>query len=78
MKEAARIIHSMGPANVLIKGGHLGIQRNGYSVVVDILFDGVHFFEFQRKRLESRNTHGTGCTLAAAISAHLAHSKPGK
>ncbi len=66
-QRAARIIHDRGAANVLIKGGH----ANGPEVI-DLLFDGRAFREFRSARLETRNTHGTGCTLSAAIAAHLA------
>lgn len=66
MKEAARLLHGMGAANVLIKGGHL------QGEAVDLLFDGVVFHEFRAERFESKNTHGTGCTLSAAIAAYLA------
>jgi hydroxymethylpyrimidine/phosphomethylpyrimidine kinase len=66
MEEAAKIIHSMGPKNVLIKGGHL----QGDST--DILFDGTDFVYFNAKRINTKNTHGTGCTLSSAIAANLA------
>ena len=59
---AARKIHSLGAKNVLIKGGHL----QGDST--DILYDGVDFCEFTTKRIDTKNTHGTGCTLSAAIA----------
>jgi hydroxymethylpyrimidine/phosphomethylpyrimidine kinase len=52
---------------VLIKGGHLASGER----VVDILYDG-NVRAFRGQRLESKNTHGTGCTLSAAITAQLA------
>ncbi len=61
-RDAARIIHGMGAKNVLIKGGH----RKGPAV--DILFDGENFLEFQKERINTPNTHGTGCTYSAAIA----------
>jgi hydroxymethylpyrimidine/phosphomethylpyrimidine kinase len=66
MKEAARLIHAMGPRNVLVKGGHLA------GDVVDLLFDGRAFSEFRGPRIPTKNTHGTGCTFASAIATELA------
>ncbi|MCX7635512.1 MAG: bifunctional hydroxymethylpyrimidine kinase/phosphomethylpyrimidine kinase, partial [Syntrophales bacterium] len=66
MKEAARIIHTLGAANVVVKGGHLTGEA------VDVLFDGRRFQEFGAARLETQHTHGTGCTFAAAIATLLA------
>lgn len=68
MRSAAKSIHKFGPRNVLVKGGHL--QHS--SDAVDILYDGKEFFEFRSSRVKTQNTHGTGCTLAAAIAAELA------
>jgi hydroxymethylpyrimidine/phosphomethylpyrimidine kinase len=67
MEEAAKDLRAMGPRFVLLKGGHL----EG-SVVTDVLAgaDGVE--RFQALRIETRHTHGTGCTLASAIAAGLA------
>lgn len=67
MKEAARMLHSMGPAAVLVKGGHLADAEDA----VDVLFDGAEFAIFRGPRLDARHTHGTGCTLSAAIAARL-------
>jgi hydroxymethylpyrimidine/phosphomethylpyrimidine kinase len=70
---AARRIRELGPSAVLVKGGH-GSGRE----IVDVLFDGDEFHEFRTERVETRNTHGTGCTFASAIAAHLAlgHALP--
>jgi hydroxymethylpyrimidine/phosphomethylpyrimidine kinase len=65
MREAAQKIASMGPKNVLVKGGHL------QGDAVDILFDGA-FHEFRAPRIATQHTHGTGCTYSAAITAELA------
>jgi len=66
-KEAARRIRKLGPSAVVIKGGH------GHGPeLVDLLFDGREFHEFKTARIDTRNTHGTGCTFASAIAAHLA------
>lgn len=71
MEEAARVLHSMGAANVVIKGGHLP-----EGDAVDILFDGQGFHRFPAPRILSRNTHGTGCTFASAVAAFLAQGEP--
>jgi hydroxymethylpyrimidine kinase/phosphomethylpyrimidine kinase/thiamine-phosphate diphosphorylase len=71
MEEAARSLCSMGVRNVLIKGGHLP-----EGVAVDILFDGSAFTRFAAPRILTKNTHGTGCTLASAIAAFLAQGEP--
>src|SRR6185295_5722876 len=69
VKEAARRIHDIGGAAVIITGGH----HARYShEVVDTLFDGHRFSEFRTARVDSPNTHGTGCTFASAVAAHLA------
>ncbi|MFX0027596.1 MAG: bifunctional hydroxymethylpyrimidine kinase/phosphomethylpyrimidine kinase [Candidatus Hermodarchaeota archaeon] len=67
-REAAKKIHSLGAKNVVIKGGHLPDKGNA----IDILYDGKIFTEFHAARIESKNTHGTGCTFASAIAAELA------
>ena len=66
MKKAARIIHQMGCRNVLIKGGH------AEGDALDILFDGEEFFCFSVPRINTKNTHGTGCTYSSAIASNLA------
>lgn len=65
--EAARRIRALGPRAVVITGGH----ADGADLV-DLLFDGDAFHEFRTPRIDSRNTHGTGCTFASAITAYLA------
>ena len=68
MTRAAEIlVDDMGARAVLIKGGHL----NSGDRVVDILYDG-DVRSFRGQRLSTTNTHGTGCTLSAAITAQLA------
>jgi hydroxymethylpyrimidine/phosphomethylpyrimidine kinase len=66
MLAAARQIASRGPRWVLVKGGHLSGNP------VDLLFGDGHVFRFPGRRITSRHTHGTGCTLASAIACHLA------
>jgi len=68
IKKAALIIQSMGPNNVLIKGGHM--ENSDESN--DILLWKSDFFEFQGERILTKNTHGTGCTLSSSICANLA------
>jgi len=70
MKEAARRIFKLGAKNVLIKGGHLLSNE-----AIDILYDGENFKEFKAERIDTKNTHGTGCTLSSAIAAELAKGK---
>jgi hydroxymethylpyrimidine/phosphomethylpyrimidine kinase len=69
MKEAAQAIFDLGPANVVVKGGHLE------GVAADVLFDGRDLTEFRAERIDTKNTHGTGCIFASAIAANLAHQK---
>ena len=69
-RAAETIVREMGAQAVLIKGGHLDAGDR----VVDILYDG-DVRAFRGKRLETTNTHGTGCTLSAAIAAQLANGE---
>ena len=64
---AARRIRAMGPAVVVIKGGHLDGE-----VVEDVVFDGEAVTVLSGRRVATRHTHGTGCTFSAAIAARLA------
>jgi hydroxymethylpyrimidine/phosphomethylpyrimidine kinase len=66
-RAAEMMVMEMGAGAVLVKGGHL---ESG-DRVVDILYDG-DVRAFRSPRLQTANTHGTGCTLSAAITAHLA------
>lgn len=69
MKEAASMIRQRGARNVVVKGGHIAAFP-GESV--DVLFDGEEFTLLRAERIETENTHGTGCTFASAIAAELA------
>ncbi|QQE73019.1 bifunctional hydroxymethylpyrimidine kinase/phosphomethylpyrimidine kinase [Brevibacillus composti] len=71
MREAARAIHQLGARHVMMKGGHL----QG-DAIVDILFDGRDFYEMAHGRIQTRHTHGTGCTFSAALTAELAKKTP--
>jgi hydroxymethylpyrimidine/phosphomethylpyrimidine kinase len=66
-REAARAVAALGPAAVLIKGGHFPSEN-----ITDLLYTKGEFVEFPQSRVPGRNTHGTGCTFSAAITAHLA------
>lgn len=67
MIAAAREFKKMGPRYVLVKGGHL----NG-TESTDIFYDGQTILKLSAARIQTENTHGSGCTLAAAITANLA------
>jgi hydroxymethylpyrimidine/phosphomethylpyrimidine kinase len=68
MRAQARALHERGPRAVLVKGGHgAGLEA------VDILFDGTRYDRLAVPKVDTKNTHGTGCTLASAIAAGLAH-----
>jgi hydroxymethylpyrimidine/phosphomethylpyrimidine kinase len=69
MEEAARRIHALGPRYVLVKGGHLKGEA------VDLLWNGRELQAFSAPRIDSPNTHGTGCTFSAAIAAGLARGQ---
>jgi hydroxymethylpyrimidine/phosphomethylpyrimidine kinase len=69
VRAAEILVNDMGAQAALVKGGHLAGDR-----VVDILYDG-DVRVFRGRRLESTNTHGTGCTLSAAITAQLANGE---
>ncbi len=66
MRKAAHQINRMGAKHVVVKGGHLK------GMAVDLLYDGKHFIEMEGPRIGTKNTHGTGCTFAAAIATLLA------
>ena len=67
MKEAAKLIHEMGCKSVLIKGGHLKSQ-----MITDVLYHTGRFYYFESQKIDTKNTHGTGCTYSSAIAANLA------
>lgn len=71
MTRAARALVEAGAKAALVKGGHLPGAE-----VVDVLFDGQEVRSFRHPKIDTRNTHGTGCTLSAAVTAHLALGAP--
>lgn len=66
MEKAARKIFEMGCKNVIVKGGH------AIGNALDVLFDGTRFYHFESHRINTKNTHGTGCTFSSAIASNLA------
>ena len=70
MREAARALRAMGPRAVVVKGGHLE------GDAVDVFWDGERVEDLPAPRIDTRNTHGTGCTYSAAIAARLALGEP--
>lgn len=69
-RDAARAIAALGPRYVIVKGGHLA------GDATDLVYDGETFTEFHAERIDTPNTHGTGCTFSAAIAALLARGLP--
>ena len=68
MEQAAReLVRRFGAKSALVKGGHLAGDE-----LVDVLFDGVELRRFEHSRIVTTSTHGTGCTLSAAIAASMA------
>jgi hydroxymethylpyrimidine/phosphomethylpyrimidine kinase len=72
MRAAARRIRTLGPRVVIVKGGHLPAG----DVVIDMVCTPDEEFELRGPRLDTRHTHGTGCTFAAALAAGLALGQP--
>jgi hydroxymethylpyrimidine/phosphomethylpyrimidine kinase len=71
MRAAARVLVDLGAGAALVKGGHLLGDE-----VVDVLWDGAREWIWRRPRIRTSNTHGTGCTLSAAVAAALAWGLP--
>ncbi len=71
MRDAAARLVEMGAGAALVKGGHLDADE-----LVDVLFDGEEWTVWKHRRQETTSTHGTGCTLSAAIAAGLARGLP--
>ncbi|HIK44333.1 MAG TPA: bifunctional hydroxymethylpyrimidine kinase/phosphomethylpyrimidine kinase [Leptolyngbyaceae cyanobacterium M65_K2018_010] len=68
MEAAARKIHQLGPKAVLVKGGAMAADLKG----TDLWFDGHEVAVLTAETIDTPHTHGTGCTLSAAIAANLA------
>lgn len=69
-KSAAKTIAELGCNAVLVKGGHLGDEK-----AIDVLYWEGEYAYFEGDRIETKNTHGTGCTYSSAIATHLAKGK---
>ena len=68
---AAKILLNLGAKNILLKGGH----KNS-KFIEDLYFNKKEFKFFKNKKINTKNTHGTGCTLSSAISTFLSCGKP--
>lgn len=68
-KNACKALCDLGAKSVLLKGGHLKESAD------DLFFDGSEFHILRAKRVQTQNTHGTGCTLSSAIASNLALGK---
>jgi hydroxymethylpyrimidine/phosphomethylpyrimidine kinase len=76
LERAAHAIAALGPEYVVIKGGHsAGAATARSRACIDIVFDGEDIMELEAARIETPNTHGTGCTFSAAIAAELARGE---
>jgi hydroxymethylpyrimidine kinase/phosphomethylpyrimidine kinase len=82
-KALAKQVHALGAKAVLLKGGHFPLAKDyskpqsndNAALVVDILYDGSGYTLVEAEYSTSKNTHGTGCSLASAIAANLASGK---
>ncbi|KAA6412830.1 MAG: thiamine biosynthesis (Thi-4) [Lasallia pustulata] len=78
--DVAKALHRLGPKYVLLKGGHLPLTKDrkissrdaDKHTVIDILYDGTTTTLIESDYFHSKNTHGTGCSLASAIACNLA------
>jgi hydroxymethylpyrimidine kinase/phosphomethylpyrimidine kinase len=66
-RQAARDLVALGPRAAVVKGGHADGEA------VDVFWDGTHMVELTARRIDTENTHGSGCAFSAAIAAGLAH-----
>ncbi|KAG9246359.1 thiamine biosynthesis protein-like protein (Thi-4) [Calycina marina] len=77
----ARAIQSLGPRYVLLKGGHLPLKRDGTvgandgdrEIVINVLYGDGEVTKIESKFQQSKNTHGTGCSLASAIASNISN-----
>ncbi|WP_226656944.1 bifunctional hydroxymethylpyrimidine kinase/phosphomethylpyrimidine kinase [Pseudalkalibacillus hwajinpoensis] len=70
MEQAAKALHGSGAKAVLIKGGHMTDDHS-----IDVLYVNDRFYHYESKRIDTKHTHGTGCTFSACIAAELAKGK---
>ena len=66
MEVAAQRIYAMGCKSVVVKGGH------AVGNALDVLYDGSKIYQFDSARIDTKNTHGTGCTFSSAVTSQLA------
>lgn len=71
LKKSAKAISKLGPKAVVVKGGHIPIRGK----VIDILYHEGEFKIFEAEYIETKTTHGTGCSFSAAIAAEIAKGK---
>lgn len=71
MQSAAQKIHTLGPKTVIVKGGGFDNELRG----IDVWFDGQQLETLTTELVNTKNTHGTGCTFSSAIAANLAKGK---
>ncbi|KAF7875136.1 hypothetical protein EAF04_002308 [Stromatinia cepivora] len=84
LKNIAKEVQSLGPRYVLVKGGHLPLRKDGTmatkeeekELMVDILYGEGVITEIRTNYQNSRNTHGTGCSMASAIASNIANGIP--
>ena len=72
MREAARRLHSLGAANVVVTGGHL---EKAIDLLSFTTARGIEQEVFKAQRQRSTSTHGTGCAFSTALACHLAHDR---
>jgi hydroxymethylpyrimidine/phosphomethylpyrimidine kinase len=75
VRAGAKELVAMGAQAVVMKGGHLPASAGREGPATDILYDGQEFREYTASRVDTVNTHGTGCTFASAIAAGLARGE---
>ena len=76
MEVAAKKNYELGPAYVLVKGGHMALHGDADGQggeLVDVLYDGQTIEYIRGPHVITNNVHGTGCTLSSAIASELAH-----
>ena len=71
IRNAANKLFKLGAKNILIKGGHIKTK-----MIQDVLITNKEIVIFRNKKINTRNTHGTGCTLSSAITTFLSCGKP--
>lgn len=78
--ELAKLLHTLGPKIVFLKGGHCAMDAAGAfteveedkKTVVDVYYDGEESIVIENRYISSKHTHGTGCSLSAAIASQIA------